>query len=118
MDTKSRFVFIWLDENQARINEVRAGWNLLNCNGDVWLKRMYLIQELSEADLQGWCNTVLTDHGREVLEDIGGAENNEVKISYNRDTGQYEIEVVERIVAVFTQPGLVIRADNTPAYND
>jgi hypothetical protein len=87
------YIFIELDEHQAAINELRQGWNLLDYNGDVWLKRLYLIQELVEEDFQGWLDGLVTDHCREVLEGIGCAENNEVKISYNRDNGQHEIEV-------------------------
>jgi hypothetical protein len=92
-----RLIFVWLNEHEARVNEVKPGWNLIDCEGDEKLKEMFLEQNLTEEDKQAWCSGEITEHCLMVIDGIGGLEENEIRIEFNRDTRQYEIEVTERI---------------------
>jgi hypothetical protein len=89
-----QFIFIYLDEYQARICDTGPGLHYLNCAGDMWLKILYLETNLFEEDLRAWCDGVVTEHFRELLTDIG-ASDTDVRIEYSLENRRYEIEVME-----------------------
>ncbi len=88
-------ILIYLYEDQARKIEVKPGWNYLNCFGDVELKRWYLEYELTENDLESYCEGLVTGNCKEKIDDIGGFGINKIDIFFNKEARQYQIDVGE-----------------------
>lgn len=89
-------IWIYLYEEQAFLNGRKPGWNAMDCHGDTQIKESFLKYELEEIDLENYCIGIITDHCKEVIDQIGGLDQNCVDIFFNRDTRQYQIDVVER----------------------
>lgn len=111
-NTDGQVIFVELGEHEAALRELKMGWYMMDCQGDEQLKGLYLEQGLTVDDMLAWRDGVVTDRFWELLNDIGGADANDVIVKYSREHRRYEIEVVERIAAILPEPNIVIRATN------
>jgi hypothetical protein len=91
----THFIVIDLDEHLAGIYDTHPGTNYLDCTGDLLLKALYLEQELTQSDIKAWEDDTITDHARELLEDID-VDVAEVSIEYSCEKRRYEFEVTEK----------------------